>query len=640
MSGMSVEPSSDGGHAQLNLKSDETANFSSSNLQNSTQESHDGSLYPIAVLIDELRTDDAQVRLRSIEKLSVIARALGPQRTREELLPFISDQVHDEDDVLLALAERLGELIPEVGGNEYAHSLLSALESLAVVEESVVRDKALESMNKIAQTQNEVQIEAHFLPLLLRLAKGEWFTSRSSSCGLFACCYPKLKPNLQKELRSTFQALSDDDTPMVRRACISKLGDFVRVMDNHDIVLEEMVPTFTKLCDDDQDSVRLLAVECVLPVALAIPESMRIGKLWQFLESMIDDKSWRVRYMFVQNIVEIMGAVNFSKDSGVQSSFVDAMDNLLKDPEQEVRTIATSKLCDFATALSPTGADGTQNLRKEIILEKLLGPIQTLGSDASQHVRTALADVVLGLAPLVGTEQTQEQFLPLYLHLLKDECAEVRLNVITNLHHLQTVIPVMELIQNLLPAIVQLAEDGKWRVRLAIIEHMPLLAQQLGQEVFEEKLVELVISWLNDNVYAIRDAATINIEKLCQHFGDQWTLNHVMPPIITLAQDDNYLRRLTAIFTINRIYDVTSTDVAIGRMLPILTNLASDKVANVRFNVAKTLGCLVLSFMSKLAEPSLSELKEKVSGSLTMLANDVDADVKFFAEQAIRMCAP
>ena len=75
-------------------------------------------------------------------------------------------------------------------------------------------------------------------------------------------------------------------------------------------------------------------------------------------------------------------------------------------------------------------------------------------------------------------------------------------------------------------------------------------------------------------------------------------------------------------------------------MLPILTNLASDKVANVRFNVAKTLGCLVLSFMSKLAEPSLSELKEKVSGSLTMLANDVDADVKFFAEQAIRMCAP
>ena len=49
-------------------------------------DSNDGSLYPIAVLIDELRTDDVQIRLRSIEKLSVIARALGAERTRDELL--------------------------------------------------------------------------------------------------------------------------------------------------------------------------------------------------------------------------------------------------------------------------------------------------------------------------------------------------------------------------------------------------------------------------------------------------------------------------------------------------------------------------------------------------------------------------
>ena len=101
---------------------------------------------------------------------------------------------------------------------------------------------------------------------------------------------------------------------MVRRACISKLGDFVRVIDNRDIVLEELVPIFTKLCEDDQDSVRLLAVECVLPVAETIPENQRIEKLWHLLESMIDDKSWRVRYMLVQNIVDIMGAVNYSKD--------------------------------------------------------------------------------------------------------------------------------------------------------------------------------------------------------------------------------------------------------------------------------------------------------------------------------------
>ena len=37
----------------------------------------DDSLYPIAVLIDELRNEDVQLRLNSIKKLSTIALALG-----------------------------------------------------------------------------------------------------------------------------------------------------------------------------------------------------------------------------------------------------------------------------------------------------------------------------------------------------------------------------------------------------------------------------------------------------------------------------------------------------------------------------------------------------------------------------------
>lgn len=48
----------------------------------------DEPLYPIAVLIDELKNDDIQLRLNSIRRLSTIARALGEERTRKELIPF------------------------------------------------------------------------------------------------------------------------------------------------------------------------------------------------------------------------------------------------------------------------------------------------------------------------------------------------------------------------------------------------------------------------------------------------------------------------------------------------------------------------------------------------------------------------
>lgn len=49
----------------------------------------DQDLYPIAVLIDELKHDDVAVRLAAIKRLSTIALALGAERARDELIPFL-----------------------------------------------------------------------------------------------------------------------------------------------------------------------------------------------------------------------------------------------------------------------------------------------------------------------------------------------------------------------------------------------------------------------------------------------------------------------------------------------------------------------------------------------------------------------
>ena len=47
-------------------------------------------LYPIAVLVDELKNEDVQHRLNAIQNLGTIAMALGAQRTRDELIPFLN----------------------------------------------------------------------------------------------------------------------------------------------------------------------------------------------------------------------------------------------------------------------------------------------------------------------------------------------------------------------------------------------------------------------------------------------------------------------------------------------------------------------------------------------------------------------
>ena len=74
------------------------------------RDSADDSLYPIAVLIDELRNEDVQLRLNSIKKLSTIALALGVERTKSELIPFLTDTIYDEVIVRKRFIEKLNTL--------------------------------------------------------------------------------------------------------------------------------------------------------------------------------------------------------------------------------------------------------------------------------------------------------------------------------------------------------------------------------------------------------------------------------------------------------------------------------------------------------------------------------------------------
>lgn len=101
----------------------------------------------------------------------------------------------------MALAEELGGFVEYVGGPQYAHLLLQPLETLAAVEETVVRDKAIESAAKLVLVMSSQHIEEYYLPMLKRLSAGDWFTSRTSACGLYAAAYPLASPKIQEELK-------------------------------------------------------------------------------------------------------------------------------------------------------------------------------------------------------------------------------------------------------------------------------------------------------------------------------------------------------------------------------------------------------------------------------------------------------
>ncbi|KAI7827129.1 armadillo-type protein [Gamsiella multidivaricata] len=575
-------------------------------------------LYPIAILIDELRHDDVSLRLNAIKRLNTIALALGPQRARDELIPFLDESIDDEDEVLLALAGELGDFVEYIGGVQFAHILLQPLENLAAVEETMVRDKAVESLNKICPVLNQSQLEQYYIPLVKRLTSGDWFTSRTSATGLYAAGYSLALPATQEDLRKAYGQLSMDDTPMVRRAAATHLGTFAKKVTKEHLIAA-IIPIFNKLAQDEQDSVRLLTVTDLVAIAEELSPEECKAHFSQTLKTLVADKSWRVRYMIADNFVKLSKAVG---EDITREDLVIAFVRLLKDNEAEVRTAAAGQVPGFA-----------QLVDKETILSYILPCVKDLVTDTSQHVRAALAMQISGLAPILGKEATTEHLLPLFLQLLKDEFPDVRLNIISKLDTVNQVIGIELLSQSLLPAIVELAEDKQWRVRLAIIEYIPLLATHLGVEFFDEKLGALCMSWLGDSVFSIREAATVNLRKLTEVFGVDWAKQTTIPKVLAMGTHPNYLYRMTTIFAITAMAPAVTPEVIRDYILPTVTNLVTDPIPNIRFNVAKSIEALIPVLLQNPDTRPLVE--QQLKPALVKLSEDTDNDVRFFSQKAL-----
>lgn len=845
----------------------------------------DASMYPIASLLDDLKHEDIQLRLNATRRIKTIADALGPERTRGELLPFITDTIDDEDDVLLALAEQLGDFIHHVGGPAYASVLLQPLETLSTVEESMVREKAVEALcnlstqvaslssgsssslstsslsssmvtnnentnnndttattrrsittsatttsatttttttattttnnnnnnnNNIDDVHSSLHVD-HLLPLLHRLATGDWFTSRISACSLVSHVYhhlPDRRSELRADVLSLFKRLAHDDTPMVRRAVASNISAVGRALLAHapEKIFADLLPVFANLVDDEQDSVRLLVVEnaatfanlllqstapqqppsltsttttattiattttaanaseqqqqqqtsqsqqqqqqqqatttapsaasddnsdavmtstsqstsqgpqdsdsgaaapnatddtsaemqdlapantamtdsasdaAAAPVeagakatgstttpgdstavaaadgaaaiaglsngpSAALPPQVANGSndnasggiepIVRMMRGFAEDKSWRVRYMVADQLPELCDALG---PAATRSDLLPAYVCVLKDSEAEVRTAAAFKVTEIIKRIVGLPAQGGLDSGMDYVVSEILPIVERLVTDSAQHVRSALASNIMGLAPVLGQDMTLKHLVDVVLALLKDDCPEVRLSVIARLDKVSFVMSIDKLSEELLPAIVELAEDKNWRVRLAIIERIALLARQLGKQFFEDngKLGELCISWLGDSVFSIREAAITNLKKLTEVFGVDWAKRHIVPQVLNMYdKSSNYLLRMTALHAIGVLSQVVAVETVEDMFLPIVTERASrDPVPNVRFCSAKTLN-LVIPYVRHDARES------KIKPCLLSLtdANEKDMDVNYFAQQALTKLA-
>ena len=185
-------------------------------------------VYKVAMLVDQLKHEEEAQRVAASKCLVRIAKVLGPERTREELLPFLAESQGDEDAVLAVIAEKLGELVDCVGGGAYAHVLLVPLEPLVAIDDAGVRAAAIVSVEAVASAMSDAQIASELVPCVLKLASKDWFTSRISAALLVAvahtrCVSGPAGSTAASSVGEAFLKLCADDTPMVRRVAAGQL---------------------------------------------------------------------------------------------------------------------------------------------------------------------------------------------------------------------------------------------------------------------------------------------------------------------------------------------------------------------------------------------------------------------------------
>lgn len=619
--------------------------------------------------MDELKHDDVGNRVEAMNKVDIIAIALGPERTLNELLPFLNDVAQDdEEEVFAILATKLGDFLPLIGGPKNVEPLMQILVHLLPIEEPIVRDKVIFSINNICKSLPDDESIKIILPIIQRLSQGTWFSEKIASCGLYKTIITKVPSNVRTNLLSLYLKLIVDDGPMVRRGAANKLPEIINRLTEHTINLPKSDPNqisnkdweiissmFQHLINDDQDSVKFLSIDVLISILDYFQKIHDNSYNSDFLLNslkLISDESWRVRYTAAEKFNQI--AINFVDEEQDLLKLVDPFISLMKDNEGEVRRAVAKNLPDFCKILN------NFNDLKPLIVKQILPLINELCQDPQESVRSSLALKVTELSSILPEKIVNDQLLPVFLIMLKDEFPDVRLNVISSLSIVNETVGINLLAENLLPAVTELAQDPKWRVRFAIIGYIPKLAEQLGQEFFDERLLSLCLNWLWDPVYAIREASVENLTKITEIFGSKWCENHIIHKIISIKNhskklndnddtihddsihednDDNidfnsFIIRITCLFTVNHLIPVLDSEVLIEQLLPFLKDLIKDPVPNIRFNVAKSLKTVAITLLER-DTTSKGLIENDISERLLELASDDDVDVKYFALKAI-----
>ena len=529
-------------------------------------------------LLEDLKSTNPKTKINAIHSLKGISFALGRERTRSELIPFLAESIdEEEDEVLIELAKVFGNFLECVGGKAYVNVLFSILENLLCVDEPNIRNETINSIKLICKAiPNISEIESDIIDIIKRLSQSQIENQKISALHLIAFIYELLQNEKHKKECRLFisQCISEKESFIIKRELANSLNSYIIYLPIEQI--KAIINAF--ITDKNNDNIKMTIMDLII----SLKTHPSLNELIEFITGIINklsiDEKWRVKLTVGDKATEILKFKCIS--SKLRKTIVDVYCSFLTSNQSELKNICCIKLEEIAEKTS-----------NDDIFDKILTNLNKLTKDTEAYVRGSLASNLLKITPIIGLKKTNEIIMPIFLELIKEEDHDIRMSLIKTLDKLNKVIRIDNIIQSILPSFVEINSNKSWRIRIQIIEIVPILAKSLEKKTFIEKIFPISIASLTDPVFAVREATCKLIKELYSSFMGEEYEKRVLEKIKEMKKSTSYLVRNTVVMFIKLFCEggTLYRDFLEKKLADIVFELCKDKISNVRLNCAGAL---------------------------------------------------
>ena len=560
-------------------------------------------------LLEDLQNPDIKIKKNAFQNLRGISLALGRERTRKELFPYLKSCIdEEEDEIIIELAKVLSNFIDCIGGKQYIKELLNLLEVILTIDDHFVRIEILNTIKLVIKQIGKVsEIETDLIAIINNLYNSDDINQKKCAMNLLIFLYKDLNNNNKNLALNYFDKFLVDNNISVKKELLKEITEITT-----ELSIDYIKKMINVILKDKNDSMRIDIVNIILSIKNHKNINEFIDTIYDLIPKLAEDSNWRVRLTVSDKINEFLNFPNINNNFKQKS--IDIFAKLLEDSEAEIRNICCLRLEEI-----------TKILKDEKNFDKILQNLRNLEKDQKNFVKGALASNVLKICELIGPKKTNDYIFPIFLTLIKDENIEIRMNLINNLSNLNKVIAINDIIESLMPSIKEISANKSWRVRIQIMEIIPVLAKLFNQHLFMSNIFPICITSLMDSVFSIREASCKLFVTIYKDIKNEEFEKKLIEKLNELCLSSSYLLRNTALvyikFYIEKLDDKVYLEFFEKKIIEIVFNLSKDKIANVRLNCA-----LILNKIKNINFKD-SKINEEIKKIIEVLKTDKDDDV-------------